>query len=169
MVDRDDNETEPEPAPVKERAVVKKKASKKSLKSRASGIRDEAAPKASRRSSVKKESPVPRASAKRQANGQTKPEKTWSTEMERKIQKAENTIDRDTENLDPDEFDAMAYRERWHKRRKVVKDLESRLNHDRRAEFAKIAGRKLNKHAELGKRRYEDVAVFSRMMILHQR
>ncbi|PHH93123.1 hypothetical protein CDD83_503 [Cordyceps sp. RAO-2017] len=136
--------------------VVKKKSARRSTKGRASDLREAEAPKSKRRSSVKKESPTPRSSSKRQANGQPKP-KTWSNEMERKIQHSEMQIDNDTSNLDPTEFDEEQYKERARKRRRLMTELDNEQNRLRRDDYAAKAGKKLTSHAELGKRRYDDV------------
>lgn len=153
-----DVETEPEPMPVKEEtAVVKKRGGRKSTKGRASDIRDAATPRTGRRgSSIKKESPTPRVPTKRQANGQPKP-KTWSAEMEKKIHNAEVQIENDAPELDPTEFQEAKYNERALKRRRVMEELDAEQNRLRRDEYARTAGKKLVSHAELGKRRYDDV------------
>ncbi|KAF4460118.1 DNA helicase INO80 [Fusarium albosuccineum] len=156
-----DVETEPEPIPTREREhqrdpVVKKRGGRKSTKGRASDIRDAATPKGGRRASIKKESPTPRLPAKRQANGQPK-QKTWSTEMEKKIQNAETQIDNKIANLDPDEFDEQLYKERAQKRRCLMADKDLQQNLLRRDAYASQASKKLVLHSELGKRRYDDV------------
>ncbi|KAL6863333.1 putative DNA helicase ino80 [Amphichorda felina] len=155
MLDRGD-ETEPEPMPVIESSIRKKKGPRKS-KGRASDIREQAASRGGRRSSVRRESPTPRGAQKRQANGQPKPEKTWSSDMERKIQKIENQLDRDALSLDTAEFDEDEYKTRTSKRRKIMVDSDGDQNRQRREDFAKLAGKKLDSHSELGKRRYDDV------------
>ena len=155
MLDRGD-ETEPEPTPIRENSLVKKRGGRKS-KGRASDIREEAASKGGRRASVKRESPAPRAAPKRQINGQPKPEKTWSSEMERKIQKYENQLDREVSLLDAAEFDEQQYKNRASKRRKIVVDVEGEQNRLRRSDYATIGGKRLADHSELGKRRYDDV------------
>ena len=150
-------ETEPEPVPVRSKdVVVKKRGGRKSTKGRASDIRDAATPKAGRRSSVKKESPTPRPPAKRQANGQPKA-KTWSTEMEKKIQNAEIQIENNVTSLDSSEFDEDEHRTRAQKRRRIMADLDEDQNRLRRDEYANLADKKLLRHADLGKRRYDDV------------
>lgn len=153
-----DVETEPEPAPAKgrDKEPAKKRGARKSTKGRASDIREAATPKNGRRASVKKESPTPRLPAKRQANGTLKP-KTWSTEMEKKIQNAETAIDNKATNLDPDEFDEREYKDRASKRRRVMADVDLEQNRLRRDVFAASAGVKLSAHADLGKRRYDDM------------
>ncbi|XP_044721188.1 DNA-binding domain-containing protein [Hirsutella rhossiliensis] len=149
-------DTEPEPITAKKmEIVVKKKAARRSTKGRASDIRDAEAPKSKRRS-VKKESPTPRPSSKRQANGLPKP-KTWSTEMEKKIQNSELVIDNDASKLDPTEFDEEQYKERATKRRRIMADLDNDQSRLRRDDFADKACKKLTSHSELGKRRYDDV------------
>ncbi|KAK4091685.1 putative DNA helicase ino-80 [Purpureocillium lilacinum] len=163
-VDEAETEIEPEPEPEPEqlpaRRDVKKKQPRRS-KGRASDIRDAEAPKRRRRSSLKKESPAPsRSSSKRQANGQPKAAaapRTWSTEMEKKIQNAEMQIDSDAPKLDADEFDEHDYKERASKRRRVMTDLDEDRNRIRREDYAKVAGKRLVNHAELGKRRYDEV------------
>lgn len=152
-----DVETEPEPAPVRSKDVVaKKKGGRKSTKGRASDIRDAATPKNGRRSSIKKESPTPRAPAKRQANGQPKP-KTWSNEMEKKIQNAEIQIENNVTSLDSSEFDESQYKLRAQKRRRVMEGFDTEQNRLRRDDYATVADKKLLRHADLGKRRYDDV------------
>lgn len=154
-----DVETEPEPIPGREKEkepAVKKRGGRKSTKGRASDIRDAATPKNGRRLSIKKESPTPRPPAKRQANGQPKP-KTWSAEMEKKIQNAESQIETRATNLDADEFDEQQYKERAQKRRRVMNELDLEHGLSRRKAFATAVGKKLVLHAELGKRRYDDV------------
>lgn len=151
-----DVETEPEPAPIRTKEIViKKRGGRKSTKGRASDIRDAATPKG-RRSSAKKESPTPRPPAKRQANGQPKA-KTWSTEMEKKIQNFEIQIENNVTLLDSAEFDEADYRQRAQKRRRVMEERDEEQNRLRRDDYASLADRKLIKHAELGKRRYDDV------------
>ncbi|KAI6778587.1 putative DNA helicase-like protein [Emericellopsis cladophorae] len=156
--DRDvmeDDETEPE----RRESVIPKKRARKSTKGRASDIRDEAAK--GRRSSAKRESPAPPSSRppvpKRQANGQPKPEKTWSTEMERRIGQAERGIDSADKTLVPEDVDVAAYKVRASKRRKLMESFEADQGVLRRNDFAVTAGKKLARHAELGKRRYDEV------------
>ncbi|KAF7557846.1 hypothetical protein G7046_g5961 [Stylonectria norvegica] len=153
-----DAETEPEPVPVArgKDVVAKKRGGRKSTKGRASDIRDAATPKNGRRSSSKKRSPTPRLPAKRQANGQPKP-KTWSTEMEKKIQNAENSIENDASTLDPSEFDEDQYKQRAQKRRRMMEEFDTDQNRLRREDYAALADKKLVRHSELGKRRYDDV------------
>ncbi|KOS17940.1 putative DNA helicase [Escovopsis weberi] len=157
-----DLDTEPEPVRVnKPDAAPKKKekAPRKSTKGRASDIREaEAPPKKSRRSSSKKdkESTTARPPSKRQANGLPKP-KTWSNEMEKKIQNAETQIANDVANLNPDEFDEEQYKSQARKRRRIMADKDAELNFRRRDEYVQTSGKRLADHAELGKRRYDDV------------
>ncbi|KAL6354812.1 hypothetical protein LRP88_12165 [Fusarium phalaenopsidis] len=155
-----DVETEPEPVRGKPREPAKKRGGRKSTKGRASDIREAAreavTPKNGRRLSIKKESPTPRLPAKRQANGQPK-QKAWSSEMEKKIQNAESQIDSKAATLDPDEFDEQQYKERAQKRRRVMAELDLDQSRLRRDAYATSASKKLVLHAELGKRRYDDV------------
>ena len=156
----DENETEPEVAVAVAKRVgpapTKKKGMRKPTKGRASDLKEAAAAKSSRRSSIKKESPTPRGASKRQANGQPKP-KTWSVEMEKKIQNSEIQIENDASSLDPLEFDEMMFKERANKRRRLMQDSEDKQNISRRDEYAVTACQKLLAHSELGKRRYDDV------------
>ncbi|KAH7309575.1 SNF2 family N-terminal domain-containing protein [Stachybotrys elegans] len=153
-----DVETEPERVPTKTSDASKKRGSRRSIKGRASEIRDAATPKekSSRRSSIKKESPTPRLPSKRQANGQVKP-KTWSTEMEKKIQNSEAQIENNVSNLDASEFNEEEYKSRASKRRRVMSEMDTERNRSRRAEYVATTGKKLLQHSELGKRRYDDV------------
>ncbi|PHH61004.1 hypothetical protein CDD81_970 [Ophiocordyceps australis] len=158
-VDRDnETETEPTPGTKKSEIIVKKKGARKSAKGRASDIRDAEAPKTKRKSSssLKKESPAPRTSTKRMANGQPKP-KTLSTDTERRIHNFEMQIDHEASKLDPSEFDQDEYEARAQKRLRTMADLENERNYIRRQDYAEHAGKKLNNHSELGKRRYDDV------------
>ncbi|PTB35881.1 hypothetical protein M441DRAFT_152159 [Trichoderma asperellum CBS 433.97] len=149
-------DTEPEPVPVKRaEIVIKKKISKKPAKGRASEIREDGLKK-SRRSSIKKESPTPRITSKRQANGQPKP-KTWSTEMEKSIQSYEAQLDKQAESLDDTEFSDRAYKERAFKRQRLMAELDSDRGHVRREQFVGSTGKRLAEHSDLGKRRYDDV------------
>lgn len=152
-------ELEPERKPARAKKTdepAKKRGGRKSVKGRASDVMDSAKSKGGRRASVKKESPTPRVPSKRQANGQTKP-KTWSPEMEKKIQLAELQIENDISKLDALEFDEDQFKQRAQKRRRLVEEDDTELNRRRREEFAKSAGSKLLSHSELGKRRYDDV------------
>ena len=151
-----DHEAEPEPSKNVDSLASRKKGGRRSTKGRASDIRDYEAPK-SRRSSVKKESPTPRPSSKRQANGQPKPAKTWSTEMERKIQNYEAKIENDVAKLDADEFDKSHYTERAAKRQRVMLNLDETQSRLRRDRFVDNEAKRLLGHAELGKRRYDEM------------
>lgn len=153
-----DIETEAERPPArKTEPVVRKKPGRRPTKGRASDIREAEAPKGKRRSSIKRESPQPRSASKRLANGQPKASKTWSSEMESKIQRSENQIDNDVSGLDPTEFDEQEYKGRAHKRRRVMLDFDIEQGRLRRDEYTKAVGKKLGLHSELGKRRYDDV------------
>lgn len=153
-----DVETEPEPISArKAEAIARKKTGRRPTKGRASDIREAEAPRGKRRSSIKKESPQPRSASKRQANGQPKVGKTWSSEMEKKIQNSEAQIDHDASTLDPDEFDEQEYKNRAQKRRRVMTDFEAEQGRLRRDDYTKAASKKLVLHSELGKRRYDDV------------
>ncbi|KAL3953346.1 hypothetical protein ACCO45_013289 [Purpureocillium lilacinum] len=63
----------------------------------------------------------------------------------------------DAPKLDADEFDEHDYKERASKRRRVMTDLDEDRNRIRREDYAKVAGKRLVNHAELGKRRYDEV------------
>lgn len=162
MPDRDhdteverDVETEPE-APKERPPAAKRRGGRKSTKGRASEIREAATPKNSRRSSIKKDSATARPPTKRQSNGQPKP-KTWSTEMEKKIQTTEMQIDNNIANLDGAEFSEELYKERAQKRRRVMNDTDEEHGRQRRDAYAATASKKLELHSELGKRRYDDM------------
>ncbi|KAK8922645.1 putative DNA helicase INO80 [Metarhizium anisopliae] len=155
-----DVEHEPEPEPTRVRkaeSVVRKKPGRRPTKGRASDIRDAEAPKGKRRSSMKRESPQPRSTSKRLANGQPKATKTWSSEMEKKISNSEIQIENDVPSLDPTEFDEQEYKQRAQKRRRIMIDFDADQGRLRRDEYTKSAAKKLLLHSELGKRRYDDV------------
>lgn len=163
MIDRD-AETETDPEAEGDRShthepelVVKKRGGRRSTKGRASDIRDAEGAKPGRRASARKDSPTARVPSKRQANGQPKPEKTWSPEMERKIQRAEAQLDADAAKLDSAEFPKWQYEESTEKRYKQLQDLDVAHARWRRDDFARLMAKKLSTHADLGKRRYDDV------------
>ena len=163
VADRDaETETDPEAEVDRSRSrdagiVVKKRGGRRSTKGRASDIRDAESGKTGRRASSRKESPTSRVPSKRQVNGQPKPEKTWSAEMERKIQRAEAQLDLDASKLDAAEFPKWQYEESTEKRFRHIEDLDVAHSRWRRDDFAKLMAKKLQGHAELGKRRYDDV------------
>ncbi|KAF9871804.1 hypothetical protein CkaCkLH20_10738 [Colletotrichum karsti] len=128
-------------------------------KSRASDLRgSESTPKTSRRSSSKMETPTPRVPAKRQANGQPK-QKTLPAEKEKKVQALIAKLDADADDLDDaglsDEY--AQFQQRGNKRRRVLQANDSKQNVERRDDFAAEMGRRLGVHADLGKRRYDDI------------
>lgn len=155
-----DIDTEPDAKPKRggrrSMADPVKKVARRSIKGRASDIRDAERPKGGRRSSIKKDSPNAR-SGKRQANGEVKAVKTWSTEMERKIQNEEAEIDRKASKLDQSEFDEDDYKARAAKRELAMHSLEESQTLLRRDHFVRVEGKKLSGPAEAGKRRYDDV------------
>jgi DNA helicase INO80 len=163
MIERDaETETDPEADADRSHArepelVVKKRGGRRSTKGRASDIRDAEGGKTGRRASSRKDSPSARVPSKRQANGQPKPEKTWSPEMERKIQRAEAQLDQDASKLDPTEFPKQDYEESTEKRHRHLQDLDVAHSRWRRDDFARLMAKKLSAHADLGKRRYDDV------------
>ncbi|KAG6039557.1 putative DNA helicase ino80 [Claviceps citrina] len=138
-------------------SIARKKTGRRPTKGRASDIREAEAPKSKRRSSVKKESPQPRSASKRQANGQPKVGKTWSSEMEKKIVHSEAQLEQDASTLDPAEFDEQEYKVRAQKRRRLMADFDAEQGRLRREDYTKSATKKLVLHSELGKRRYDDV------------
>lgn len=146
--------TEPEPATPSETPKVKKKLGRRAAKDRI--LEPMRPPRRPSPMAAKKQSPTPRSASKRQANGQAKP-KTWSMEMERKIQDYEQQIEHDVSKLDPAEFNEAEYKARAQKRRRVMDDLDDQQSRLRRDHFAKLESRKFLDMAELGKRRYDDV------------
>ena len=155
-----DLETEPEHAPRRSDPAVRKRGGRggrRSVRGRTSDIRDADSGKGRRRSSLKRESPPPRSATKRQANGQPKPAKTWSTEMEKKIQTCESQIENEASRLDPAEFDEQEYKDRAQKRRCIMSDIDADQARLRRDDFAHAGEKRLIIQSELGKRRYDDV------------
>ncbi|KAK1525883.1 SNF2 family domain-containing protein [Colletotrichum costaricense] len=158
-------EIELRPEPVKERSSTplarkerKERVPRKS-KSRASDIRDaESTPKSSRRASSKLETPTPRIPSKRLANGQPK-QKTLPADKEKKVTDLIAQLDADADELTDSELtaDRAQYQESGNKRRRLLQDKDSKRNVERRDEFSREMGRRLGTHADLGKRRYDDI------------
>ncbi|KAG6001348.1 putative DNA helicase ino80 [Claviceps maximensis] len=139
-------------------SIVRKKHGRRVTKGRALDlIREAEAPKSKRRSPIQRDSPQPRSASKRQANGQPKVGKLWSSEMEKKIIQSEAQIEHDVSTLDPAEFDEQEYKDRAQKRRRHMTDFDIEQGRLRREDFTKAASQKLVLHSGLGKRRYDDV------------
>jgi len=155
-IDKIDKKEDTDSAPLKKRETKRKSMSRKSAISAVEDLRESGTSKG-RRSSAKKESPAPRVPMKRQANGYEKEKKTWSNEMERKIQNSERQIDKGVSSLEAEEFDERAYKARAAKRRRIMIDLDFDRSVPRREDYAKQASRRLAEHAELGKRRYDEM------------
>ncbi|TEA20879.1 Chromatin-remodeling ATPase INO80 [Colletotrichum sidae] len=129
-------------------------------KSRASDLRDAAmsTPKSSRRSSSKQETPAPRVPAKRQANGASK-QKTLPAEKEKKVLALISQLDAQADDLDEAGLtdDHAEFEERGNKRRRLMHANDRTANVQRREDISRDLGRRLGTHADLGKRRYDDI------------
>ncbi|OLN96823.1 putative DNA helicase INO80 [Colletotrichum chlorophyti] len=128
-------------------------------KSRASDLREaEATPKTSRRSSSKFETPTPRVPSKRQANGQPK-QKVLPADKEKKVMDLIAQLDAEADNLDDADLaeERAQYQQRGNKRRRVMQESDGKHNVQRREDFVTEMGRRLGIHADLGKRRYDDI------------
>ncbi|KAG5974579.1 putative DNA helicase ino80 [Claviceps digitariae] len=157
-----EKDVEPEPgtssSTKKAESIVRKKPGRRATKGRALDlIREAELPKSKRRSPIKRDSPQPRSASKRQANGQPKVGKLWSSDMEKKIMQSEAQIEHDALTLDNAEFDEQEYKDRAQKRRRLMTDFDVEQGRLRREDYTKSASKKLVLHSELGKRRYDDV------------
>lgn len=154
--EKGEHKKESEPTPIRKKEPKRKAGPRKSAITAIEGLKEGSSSK-SRRNSSKKGSPAPRVPTKRQANGQEKDKKTWSAEMEKKIQNADRLIEKSVSNLEKDEFDEQEYKARAAKRRRVMSNLDIERSTSRREDYAKQASRRLADHAELGKRRYDEL------------
>ncbi len=147
-----------------EKPEKEKKAPRRSAKSRASDIKNsEATPKStpkasSRRSSAKLDTPTPRVPAKRQVNGHPK-QKTFSADKERRIKELMEQFDGHADDIDADDFDEelSAWKARSLRRRRDMESRDKSKHLARRDDFATHEAQKLKIHADLGKRRYDDL------------
>ncbi|TPX12883.1 uncharacterized protein E0L32_006763 [Thyridium curvatum] len=152
-------EPEREVKPKVEKVEEKRQKPVRKVKSRASDLRHaEATPKATSRRSSTKISSEPRVPAKRQANGQAK-KKGLSAEKEKNIRDLMDQFDNEAGDIDGAEFDEelKAFKERALRRRTEMAARESKEHPARRDEFTDFTLKKLAVHAELGKRRYDDM------------
>jgi DNA helicase INO80 len=137
-----------------------KKPPRRSAK-RASDVKNsESTPKpSSRRVSSKLETPSSaRPATKRQANGVPK-QKVPNAGQEMRIRELMEQFDGEADQVVEEEYDeeARAWRERSRRRRQEMEAREISLRQSRRSEFAEVESKKLGLHAELGKRRYDDL------------
>ena len=143
-----------------EKPERERKAPRRSTKSRASDIKaSEATPKtSSRRSSAKIDTPSTRVPAKRQVNGHPK-QKTLSAEKERKIKELMDQFDSQVDEIDEDDFDEelSAWKARSLRRRRDMESRDKSKHLARRDDFTTQETSKLKVHADLGKRRYDDM------------
>ncbi|ROT35575.1 hypothetical protein SODALDRAFT_337521 [Sodiomyces alkalinus F11] len=177
-----DTETEPDPEPTPRISVAKakkakadkqdredtpvvkekKKAPRKS-KSRASDIRGaEATPKNSRRVSTAnaaRDTPTPRVPVKRQVNGQPK-QKVLPADKEKRVLALMAQLDAEVDGLDESDLhrEEAYFYQRSQKRRRIMQEAETRQNAKRRDYVAEhIFGLRLAAHADLSKRRYDEI------------
>ncbi|VBB75495.1 Putative DNA helicase ino-80 [Podospora comata] len=149
----------------------REKKPRKTIKSRVSEMKGvESTPKASRKTASKPETPAsgPRLPAKRSANGLTK-QKSFSADKERKIQEEMQQLD----SWDPpehkweDEFEE--YQRRSKRRRLELAQLDLSHKQARRDDLAQSQGFKLKLHADLGKRRFDDLHYDEALQEVRQR
>ncbi|KAI1499743.1 SNF2 family N-terminal domain-containing protein [Biscogniauxia marginata] len=147
--------SQPKSVPVMEK---KEKPARKS-KGRESILKDSEsnAKKDSRRSSANMVKDTSTKIPKRQANGQPKP-KALSADKEKKIQVILDRLDVDMEDVDLSELEAEEefYTGRAKKRKLNLDQAEHHDRAFRRSDLTTIVSKKLNAHASLGKRRYDD-------------
>ncbi|KAL1877568.1 hypothetical protein VTK73DRAFT_8557 [Phialemonium thermophilum] len=144
--------------PIKE----KKPPTRRSAKSRASEVRNSVSTlkSSSRRSSSKLETPstTVKVPAKRQANGHPK-QKTFTAEKEKRIRDLMEQFDEQAHDIDEDDFDEelRAWKERSLRRSQAMMAREVQQRQLRREDFTELETAKLGLHADLGKRRYDDL------------
>ncbi|OIW29385.1 INO80-like protein [Coniochaeta ligniaria NRRL 30616] len=156
----DDRPIKVEKADRTEKVEKDKKPARRSGK-RASDIKNsESTPKpSSRRVSSKLETPLSaRPSTKRQANGVPK-QKVPNAGQERRIRELMEQFDGEADQIVEEEYDeeAKAWKERSRRRRQEMEAREISLRQGRRSDFAETESKKLGVHADLGKRRYDDL------------
>ncbi|KAL2759144.1 hypothetical protein ACRALDRAFT_2100967, partial [Sodiomyces alcalophilus JCM 7366] len=167
-----DHKLAPEPTPNRRRGAdadteglekEKKKAPRKS-KSRASDIRGaaDATPKSNRRISTAtaaRETPTPRVPVKRQVNGQPK-QKALPADKERRVLALMAQLDAEADDLDESDLhrEEAYFYQRSQKRRRVMQEAETQQNAKRREYVAEhFFGLRLATHADLSKRRYDEI------------
>lgn len=149
----------PDSADRVERSDKEKKQPRRTIKSRISDVKNiESTPKASRKSTSKSETPVAaaRLPIKRLANGNPK-QKLFSADKEKKIREMMEQFD--SEGIDDEDFDPYLreWKHRTKRRRIDVQSRESARRQSRRGDFAKVEATLLKIHADLGKRRFDDL------------
>ncbi|KAK3995559.1 putative DNA helicase ino80 [Cladorrhinum sp. PSN332] len=137
----------------------KKQSRRTTIKSRASDVKNiESTPKVSRKSAAKPETPVAasRPPTKRLANGNPK-QKVFSADKEKKIREMMERFD--GEDVDDDEYDTdlQDWTHRTKRRRLDVQSRDSARRQLRRGNFAETEAQFLKIHADLGKRRFDDL------------
>ncbi|KAK4226401.1 putative DNA helicase ino80 [Podospora fimiseda] len=135
----------------------KKQPRRTTIKSRASDIKNvESTPKVSRKSAAKPETPAAaaRPPIKRLANGNPK-QKVFSADKEKKIREMMEQFD--AEDIDEDEYDSCGWTHRAKRRRLDFPSRDSSRRPLRRSDFADSESQSLKIHADLGKRRFDDL------------
>ncbi|KAK0735368.1 SNF2 family N-terminal domain-containing protein [Apiosordaria backusii] len=155
----DDTPVKVERADTVDKADREKKPPRKSIKSRVSEMKGvESTPKASRKGASKPETPAsgPRLPAKRLANGHTK-QKSFSADKEKKIQEEMNQLDALSPQQDDFEHEFLEYQRRSKRRRLELGRWDMSHKQLRRSDFTQVEAQKLKLHADLGKRRFDDL------------
>ena len=152
---------EAEPTPIRKKEPKRRPAPRRSAIGAIEDLKESGSSRGRRNS--KKDSPASRGASKRQVNGQEKEKekekekKTWAPEMERVIQSRERSIDKNISELEVNDADEDEYKMRAAKRLKLMSRSEIERTELRREDFARQASRRLRDHAELGKRRYDEL------------
>jgi len=143
-----------------DRVEKDKKQPRRVTKSRVSDIRNsESTPKQqSRRASTKHETPPStiRLPVKRQANGQPK-QKTFAADKEKRIRELMDQLDAESFDEADYDFEIQDWEQRVKRRRLDIIGRELSLGRVRRSDYADEEAKKLKVHADLGKRRYDDL------------
>lgn len=154
--------TDPLPKPARPPIMTEKreKPARKS-KGREAQLRDSeggASKSKSRRSSSASRDPPAKSASKRQSNGQAKA-RTLSADKEKKIEKLLERLDTEADDIDLSDLDMEHdfYLDRSKRRKLNLERDETGDRKSRRLELVSSMGRRLNSHAALGKRRYDEI------------
>ncbi|KAK4181541.1 putative DNA helicase ino-80 [Triangularia setosa] len=149
----------------------REKKPRKGTKSRVSEMKGlESTPKASRKATSKPETLASgaRLPAKRLANGHTK-QKSFSADKEKRIQEEMNKIDVQSPQEEDFEFEFLEFQRLSKRRRLELGHLDLSRKQLRRTDFAQSEAQKLKLHADLGKRRFDDLHYDEALQEVRQR
>jgi chromatin-remodeling ATPase INO80 len=136
------------------RGEKREKLAPRSAKPRASDAKS-----SSRRLSAKEPQSASKMPVKRQVNGQPKPSQALTADKERRILDIMAQLEDRAASADDSDFDdeERTWRERALRRRRDMESRESDSREPRRSGFTGPESKKLMLHAELGRRRYDDL------------